>query len=101
VGRERKYFVKEDDGIFIVKEDFFKAIGSREEALMVGVRTYFEIQNCLKEEALDGEISFIGNMKVVTGLERTLEKLDSIFPFLLRELHSVERKFEGKTVHKC
>lgn len=101
MSKGRKYFVKEDDGIFIVERDFFKTIESREEALMIGSRTYFELLKRLTEDALEGNTSYIGNMKVVTGLDRTLEALGKRFPCLLDELRAVERRHEGVVVRKC
>lgn len=99
--QNKRYFVKEDDGIFIVKDEFFKAIESRAEALVVCMRTYFELQKRLKEDAVDGDVSYIGNMKVTTGLERSLNELNRLYPGLLDELRSVDRRYEGTTIYKC
>ena len=97
----KKYFVKEEDGIFVVKEEFFQAIESRTEALCIAMRTFHMLQKQLMEDAIEGEDSYIGNMKVINGLERTLAKLDEMFPCLLAEFRSVDRRNDGIRTIYC
>ena len=99
--RKKKFFVKEDDGIYTVTEDFFDEIESREEALVIAMRALGEIHTTLQEEALDGGPMFIGNMKVVTGLERCLNELERRWPFLLIEMRSISRRINGHSVSIC
>lgn len=95
---DKKYFVKEDNGIFVVKSTYFDAIKSRTEAIAMALRTLFELRRQLQEDALDNSNSFIGAMKVTTGLDRTLSELDCRFPLLLSEIKSVERRTNGTRV---
>ena len=99
--RSKKYFVKEEDGIFVVKDDFFEAIESRTEALCIAMRTFYMLQKQMMEDAIEGEDSYIGNMKVVNGLERSLAKLDEMFPCLLDEFRLVDRRNEGTRIIYC
>jgi hypothetical protein len=98
--RPRKYFVKEEDGIFTVHVEFFDAIESREEALAIAMRCLGEIHSTLSEEG-DGQPFFIGNMKVTTGLQRTLDELEERWPFLMAELYGTTRKINGYTISSC
>jgi hypothetical protein len=99
--RKKKFFVKEDDGIYTVTEEFFDEIESREEAMVIAMRTFGEIHTTLHEEALDDGPLFIGNMKVVTGLERCLNELNRRWPFLLMEMRSTPRRINGQIISTC
>jgi hypothetical protein len=97
----KKCFVKEDDGIFIVYDEFFNAIESRSEALVIAMRTLGEIHNTLEQEAqIDGPL-FIENMKVTTGLQRCLDELERRWPFLITELHATPRRINGQIISTC
>lgn len=88
--KHKKYFVKDyEDGISIINDEYFDDIKSWTEALSIGFLCYFEIQKILTDDALsnDDAESFIGNMKVVTGLNRTLQELDFRFPEILNTIH--------------
>lgn len=98
--RPRKYFVKEEDGIFTVHAEFFDAIESREEALAIALRCMGEMHATLSEEG-DGVPFFIGNMKVTTGLQRTLDELEERWPFLLTEMRAVPRRINGHIITIC
>jgi hypothetical protein len=97
----KKFFVKEDDGIYVVYKEFFNDIESRSEALVIAMRTYGEILFTLQEEASIGESLFIGNMKVITGLQRCLDELDKRWPFLLTELRAISRRINGHVMCSC
>ena len=99
--KSRKFFVKEDDGIYIVQDQFFEDIESRSEALVIATRTYGEINVTLQREVENGKSIFIGNMKVVTGLQRCLDELERRWPFLLTELHAVPRRINGHIMCSC
>jgi hypothetical protein len=92
---KKKFFIKEDDGIYVVHDIFFDDIESREEALVIAMRTYGEIHITLQQEVEAGEPLFIGNMKVTTGLQRCLDELEKRWPFLLKELYAVPRRING------
>jgi hypothetical protein len=98
---KKKFFVKEEDGIYTVFDQFFDEIESRDEALVVALRIVGEIHDTLKDEALGGGPLFIGNMKVVTGLQRSLDELEKRWPFLMLEMHSTPRRINGHTVQTC
>ncbi len=97
----KKYFVKEDDGVYVVQDQFFDDIESRDEALVIAMRTYGEIHITLQQEVEAGESLFIGNMKVVTGLQRCLDELERRWPFLLTELRAVPRRINGHLLCSC
>lgn len=97
---KRKYFVKEEDGIYTVHDEFFEDIESREEALVIAMRTLGEIHITLQEEG-DGSSLFIGNMKVITGLQRTLDELDKRWPYLMFEVYGTARRINGHTISTC
>jgi hypothetical protein len=92
---KKKFFVKEDDGVYAVHDNFFDDIESREEALAIAMRTYGEIHITLQQEAEAGGPLFIGNMKVTTGLQRCLDELEKRWPFLFTELYAVPRRING------
>lgn len=98
---KKKFFVKEDDGIYVVQEKFFDDIESREEALIIALRTYGEIHITLKEELENNSPLYIENMKVITGLQRCLDELDKRYPYLLIELHAVSRRINGYRLFLC
>lgn len=95
---KKKFFVKEDDGIYAVHGDFFDDIESREEALVIAMRTYSEIHITLQQEAEANGPLYIGNMKVITGLQRCLDELERCWPFLLTELYAVSRRLNGQAM---
>lgn len=97
----KKFFVKEEDGIFSVKKEFFDDIESRQEALVIAMRTLGEIQSTLREESRDEGSLFIGNMKITTGLQRTLDELEDRWPFLITEMRAVPRRINGYILTIC
>lgn len=97
----KKRFVKEDEGIYVVYDEFFDDIESRSEALVIALRTLEEIHNTLEQEAEIGDSLFIGNMKVITGLQRCLDELDRRWPFLIDELRATPRRINGQTISIC
>jgi hypothetical protein len=99
--RAKKYFVKQEDGIFVVNETFFEQIKSRSVALGLAMRTWHQLHDQLRVDAVDGENTFIGNMKVITGLERSLVELDKRHPYLLLEVRSIERRHNGMRTYTC
>jgi len=99
--RPRNYFVKDDGEIFVVKDAFFEDVESREEALHLALEAWFELLEQLSDDGMAGANSLIGNMKVTTGLERTLAKLDEKYPGLLVQMRSVERRANGFRINVC
>ncbi len=98
MARKKKFFIKDEDGIYIVTDEFFSDIESRDEALMLALRAVDEINTTLKEEVLEDDSLLIGNMKVTTGLQRSLEELDKRWPNLLNQLYSTPRCISGHTI---
>ena len=99
--RKKKFFVKEEDGIFTVHKEFFDDIESRDEAMGIALRTLGEVHAVLEEEGRSKVSIKIGNMKAVTGLQRCLDELDKRYPFLSTELRAVQRKINGQTLNIC
>lgn len=95
---KKKFFIKEEEGIYSVTKEFFDDIENRDEALMLALRAVDELHSTLKEEALDGDSMFIGNMKVTTGLQRSLEELDKRWPSLLEQMYSMPRNIDGRVI---
>lgn len=89
--KKKKYLIKDTIGIYEGDDSFFDEITSRNHALTIGVLCYHEVYNTLINDAKNDEDSFIGNMKVTTGLNRTLEELNKRYPFLLDEIKSYSR----------
>lgn len=100
VTTKRKFFIKERGDIRTVFKDYFDTITSRNEALNLAVQVYLEINSTLIEDS-DDEDSYIGNMKVLTGLTRSLTELDNRFPSILEQIHSFPLKLNGKALIKC
>jgi len=96
-----KFFIKDEEGIFSAYSEFFEEIKSRSEALVIALRVLGEIHNTLKEEARLGSPLFIGNMKVITGLQRTLNELEKRYPFLMVEMRAVPRRIDGHVLEVC
>jgi hypothetical protein len=99
--RKKLFFVKEEEGIFIVHDEFFNDIESRDEALVIAMRTLGEIYSTMKREAEIKDSLFIGNMKVTTGLQRGLDELDKRWPCLLMQLRSMPRRINGHVFSIC
>ena len=64
---------------------------------MLAIRAVDEIHTTLKEE-LDGDSMLIGNMKVTTGLQRSLEELNKRWPNLLEQVYSTPRRINGHVI---
>lgn len=97
----KKYFVKDASGLSVIDFSYFESVESWIEAFSIGICCYSELQRVLKEDAIDGDDSFIGTMKVTTGLERTLQELDARYPQLLKEIHSAPLTINGSRVIRC
>jgi len=98
MAQKKKYFIKEEEGIYTVTDDFFNDIESRDEALLLAIRAVDEIHTTLKEESLEGDTMLIGNMRVTTGLQRSLEELERRWPSLLEQMYSTPRSIDGHVI---
>jgi hypothetical protein len=96
--QKKKFFIKEAEALYTVTDEFFDDIQSRAEALMLAIRAIDELHLTLKEEALEGDDVFIGNMKVTTGLQRSLEELDKRWPNILDQIYSSTWSIDGRTI---
>lgn len=97
----KKFFVKEADGVYVASSKYFDQITSRPEALALALFTYSEIQTQMLDDYIHDSPAFIGGMKVITGLERTLERFEELFPGLMVEIHSVDRKTFGRRLGRA
>jgi hypothetical protein len=97
----KKYFIVDDGHVCSVTSEFFDNLGSRMVALTVGLQCLSAIYHTLSEDAVEGDDAYVGNMKVTTGLERSLTELDRRFPRLLREIHDMNRRDSGQRVYVC
>jgi hypothetical protein len=98
MARKKKFFIKEEEAVYSVTEEFFSDIENRDEALLLAMRALDEIHTTLIEEVVDGDSVMIGNMKVTTGLQRSLEELDKRWPSLLDQMYSSPRNIEGRVI---
>lgn len=98
---KKKFFVKEEDGIYTVYDEFFEDIESRSEALVIALRTLGEIHTTLADEAINGGPLYIGSMRVTNGLQRCLDELERRWPFLLLEMKTVSRRIDGHLLYVC
>jgi hypothetical protein len=80
--RRKKYFVVEDEFIYIVHDNYFKNI-SEKDAFFLCLEVIKEINNCTKREFDTGMPSFIGSMKIITGLTRTAQTLEKMYPKII------------------
>lgn len=96
----RKYFIKVYEGLMVVYDDFFNEIVTRQDALALANEAYLELNRILIEDAVRGKNSFLGNMKIITGLKRTLTVLEYKFPFLMHELYGISSRLDGKIIFK-
>jgi len=87
----KKYFVKNSTGICVIDYDYFDSVKSWMHAFAIGISCYNEIQNTLMTD-IDDQDSYIGNMKVITGLERSLQELNERYPCLMMEIHKAPLK---------
>jgi len=97
--KKNKFFVKENDELFVVYDEFFDAIKSREEALSIAIEILNEMRSVLCKDI--EQTSYIGNMKVTTGLQKSLDELNKRYPCLVHEIYAVRRKFNGQRVFAC
>jgi len=95
---KKKFFIKEQEGVYTVTGEFFNDIETRDEALLLAIRLIDEIHMTLKEEVMDDDSILIGNMKVTTGLQRSLEELERRWPNLLNQLYSTPRNIDGRVI---
>lgn len=98
---DRKYVLRDEQGIFIAHRDFFDTIETREQALSMALMCIAAIHDTLQEDAIEGDDTYVGNMKLTTGLDHSLEELDRRFPHLMREVSSLEIRNRGVRVFKC
>lgn len=95
---KKKYFIAsiEDDDFFVVTKDFFHQFDEQELPDSVALDVYYsclvKLQEYLVNEQKNGS-EYIGNMKVSTGLVRSIEELEKKFPFIRHQLTGVSRRF--------
>jgi hypothetical protein len=98
----KKFFLRDEAGIFAVHRSFFdNEVKTRSDALVIALRVLSEIHYTLQEEARLGGPLYIGNMKVITGLQRSLSELDLRWPFLLVEMRAIPRRIGGYVLQTC
>jgi len=90
-----------NEGLAIAKPSYFDSVDTWTKALSVGVLCYTELHRVLVKDAVDGQDSFIGNMKITTGLERSLQELNERHPNLMKEIHSTSLLVNGVRVFRC
>lgn len=100
VKHPRKFFIKENDDLVVVGRKYFDSILTREDALGIGIRTFLELQDILKQNAVLGGEAYVGTIDLVDGFERTLNELEKRFPFIMQQIHNTEYRNYGMRVGK-
>ena len=95
--RPRKFFVKENDDIIVVSSKYFDGLLTREDALGIGVQTFLELQQMLKQDVLLGE-AYINTIGLVDGLERSLVELQRRFPFIIEQIRAFQLLSNGARI---
>lgn len=80
--RRKKYFVVEDEFIYIVYDNYFEKL-SEKYAFMLCLEIIKEINNVIKREQYMGMPTYIGNMKIITGLLRSAETIEKMYPKMI------------------
>ncbi len=86
--KKTKYFIKTNQSINVCGIDYFDTIKNWNQAFSIAVSCYVELQNTLLKDCTDKKDSYIGSIKVTTGLERALQEIGNRFPGVLSSLHS-------------
>lgn len=97
---QKKFLTKEDNNVYLVSDQYFAEITSRVEAFNIGLQIYLEIQRVLQEEACEQNILYIGNAKVTTRLNNSLNILEKRFPLIMKEIILVDKRIDGIRVFK-
>jgi hypothetical protein len=79
ISRRRKYFVVEDDFIYIVYDNYFESL-SEKDCFSLLSEVLNELNACMVREFDMGIPSFIGTMKITTGLKRSAEIFEKKHP---------------------
>lgn len=90
-----KYFVKENNKIIVVKRKYFDELKSREEAFNIALQTYLELQNQLREDAIQNDVGYIGTIALTDGLSRSMEEFESLFPTIHEQIKTTDKRYEG------
>lgn len=98
--RKRCVIVDDANTYFVVGQEFFQTM-SRSEALGFGTLVWLELHQQLTADALAGEESFIGNMKVITGLRNSLDAIESHHPMTTTQIKSLDLSKSGLTIFRC
>ncbi len=96
--QHRKFFIKENDDISIVSANYFANI-TKHDAVNIGVQTYLELQQQMVRDAVAGREHRLGSIPIVEGLQRSLTTLEKMYPFLMSEIFSVQRRMSGQRVY--
>lgn len=98
MARKRLILIKDETGVFKITPEFFEGIQSRNEALIIAMRVYDEINNTLMREHLEGGIVRVSNQRVTDGLLLCLTHLEKIYPCLMIEMLSGKKFLNGKVL---
>ena len=92
--RCRHFIIKDDNKLVVVKRKFFSEL-SEKQIPALGMQIYIELQAQLIDTTRYGTVK-IGSLNVVDGLERSLLLLERMYPQLMNEIHSVEKRVAGQ-----
>jgi hypothetical protein len=96
-----KYFTILENKICNVDKKFFSTIKTRLEALIMCKEILIKINELLIQESINKKQIYFDRIRIVKGLQRSLDELDKCWPFIKLEFSSVPRKFNGLINNVC
>jgi hypothetical protein len=96
-----KYFTISENKVYTVDKNFFSTIKSRIEALIMYTEIISMIKSLLIQESFANKNICFGRVRVIKGLQRSLDELDKCWPFIKLEFNSVPRRFNGLASNIC
>lgn len=98
MARKRLILIKDDTGVFKITTEFFESIQTRNEALIIAMRVYDEINNTLLREHLEEGVVKVSNQRVTDALLLCLTHLEKKYPCLMIEMLSGRKFLNGKVL---
>lgn len=95
----KSFLLKRDDRFYMVPSSVIATL-SADEAFRLGITAVMEQRKQLLADALEGD-HYINNVKVVDGLEASLQKLDELFPSLRAHIDNIDLTQISNRIGQC